>query len=585
MARVKEARRAGGTFLGARVRSRRATAAAVCLLLLATEGTQAQVLPRGSRDRPVERQREQQRRELQEFNRRQPEESVLPPAPLPAPGTPERHAGEAQFLARGFLFSGNTVFSQQELEETAKPYVNQWLTRADLQRLRDELTLRYVKAGFVNSGAILPDQDVRDGIVEYRIVEGRLGEIEIEGNRYYRAGRLRARLDPGGDHPLQISELEDRLQLLLLDDRIRRLDAKLVPGVRAGDAKLQVGIEEHLPWQLSFEYDNETSPSVGSMGGTVSLANRNLTGNGDTLRGSYQFTRGLTDAEGSYELPLTASDTRLELHYEYNLGKVVEDPFQPLDIKSRLISYGIGMSHPVYRTRTQELRIGFTSDRREDVTYLLGRRFSFSPGAQDGVSRLTVLRFYQDWVKRGATQVLAARSTVSVGLDVLGATGASEARFVDWLAQFQWARRFDRWWGIETIFRTDVQISSSPLFPMEQFSLGGAMSVRGYRENEIVRDNGWMSALEVRIPVWHASDGRPIVQIAPFVNGGTAWNTQRPTGEPKGLASIGVGIRVSPISRIHGELYWGHRLISVVEPQHKSLQDQGIEFIVSLDLL
>ena len=94
-----------------------------------------------------------------------------------------------------------------------------------------------------------------------------------------------------------------------------------------------------------------------------------------------------------------------------------------------------------------------------------------------------------------------------------------------WLGQLQWVRRFDRWWGIETVFRTDLQ-------------------------------------------------------LAPFFDFGRSWNTNRPEASPRALMSVGVGLRAGLTRYLRGEIYWGHRLRHVDEPENDDLQDKGVQFSI-----
>ena len=112
------------------------------------------------------------------------------------------------------------------------------------------------------------------------------------------------------------------------------------------------------------------------------------------------------------------------------------------------------------------------------------------------------------------------------------------------MGQAQWARRL----GVldtELIARTDLQLAKEALLPLEQIAVGGRFSVRGYRENQLVRDNGWLASVEARIPVIRERRWANYVQVAPFVDVGHAWNTNRPTPELTTLASVGLGLRSS----------------------------------------
>ena len=81
--------------------------------------------------------------------------------------------------------------------------------------------------------------------------------------------------------------MQRRLQLLLEDSRIQRLNAELKPGLKPGEGILDVRVEERTPYRLITEYNNYQSPSVGENRGLVTLWHENLTGNGDVFFGQY----------------------------------------------------------------------------------------------------------------------------------------------------------------------------------------------------------------------------------------------------------------------------------------------------------
>ena len=289
-------------------------------------------------------------------------------------------------------------------------------------------------------------------------------------------------------------------------------------------------------------------------------------------------------------MPLTAYDTTLSLRYRKNDTIVVEEPFKPLDVKSKSEIVEITLRQPLYRTLTRELAVALTGERLYNETFLLGEPFAFSPGAENGKSTVTAVRLAVEWIDRPPNQVIAARSRFSVGIDALGATthpaGVPDGRFFAWLGQFQWARRLTTW-DLQGLFRLDVQLSTDPLLPLEQIAVGGRFSVRGYRENQLVRDNAVIAALEGRIPLVRNKPWADFVQLAPFVDFGHAWNTDQPTPAPKAIASVGVGLRwaatlTTPMRlRSQLEVYWGYPLKDVDTPGG-NLQDLGlhIQFVV-----
>ena len=116
-----------------------------------------------------------------------------------------------------------------------------------------------------------------------------------------------------------------------------------------------------------------------------------------------------------------------------------------------------------------------------------------------------------------------------------------------------------------------------PLFSLEQFSVGGFQTVRGYREHTLVRDNEFASSLELRIPLWSDAAWGFDLQLAPFCDFGRSWNTNRGEASRRTLASVGVGLR-TVYRFLRGEIYWGHRLQHVEDPGDGGIQDDGVTF-------
>jgi len=480
---------------------------------------------------------------------------------------------------------GSTVFSPAELAEVTAPYVNRSLSAEDLEALRLALTRHYVTRGYVNSGAIIPDQTVTEGVLTVQIIEGELSRIEVEGNRWFRDSYLQNRLALGAGPPLNINALQERLQLLLQDSRIQRLNTELRPGVQPGESVLEVHVEERNPYKVWLAFNNYQSPTVGAERGLITVAHENLTGYGDILSTQYAGSSGVhLQLDSSYTLPLTARDTAVMVRYRRNTFQVVEAPFEPLDVNSRSEIFGITLRQPLYRTLVQEFALELIGERLSNQTFLLDQPFSFSLGAHRGLTTDTAVRFAPQWVYRTPTQVLAARSQFSVGIDALGATinppSLPDGRFFAWLGQLQGARRLGLW-DAELLWRTDLQLANNPLLPLEQIAVGGRYTVRGYRENQLVRDNGLLASLEARLPILREHRWAEYMQLATFVDFGQAWNTKLPTPDPKTLASVGLGLRwaatvPAPFSvRPQFEVYWGVPLNHVTTPGG-NLQDWGL---------
>jgi len=520
----------------------------------------------------------------------------LEPLPLVPPSVPPAAADELLLkgvFVRKIVVTGNTVFTPEELAGVTAPYENRPLNNEDLESLRRSLTLYYIDHGYINSGAILPDQTVVDGIITIQIVEGKLSSIEIEGNKWFRDSYIKDRLAIGAGPPVNLNPLQQRLQFLQQDPRISRIHADMRPGTRPGESILKVNVEEKTPLYAWLAFNNYQSPSVGAEQGVLTLAHQNLTGHGDILNLTYGRSKGMNPLiDVWYSLPVTVHDTTLFLRYRKNDFNVIDEVFDPLDTESRCNIYEITLRQPLYRTLNQEFAVALTGNYLEDKTFLLGEPFSFYPGVENGESAVTALRFSQEWIYRTQHEVLAARSRFSFGIDALDATvhGSSltpDGRFLSWLGQFQWARVL-KTWDTQLLFRTDVQISNQPLLPLEQIAVGGRYTVRGYRENLLVRDQALIASLELRIPIVQNAAWAEYLQLVPFSDYGYAKNKDLPTFYPRSIYSVGLGLRwgvplmKSPAElKLDFEFYWGYALVDVNPPDH-NLQDDGIHFQIAV---
>jgi hemolysin activation/secretion protein len=529
-----------------------------------------------------------------------------PPTPVPLPTLPlvpvlpegeeKKPLGQIQVLASYIHVTGSTVFTDAELDEVTAPYRNRILTTEDLERLRLALTLLYVNRGYITSGAIIPDQDVTFGVITVQIIEGTLARIDVEGHDWFRAGYLRDRIERGAQTPLRLEPLQERLQLLQQDPRIGQINAELRPGEKRGDSIMQLNVKETSPWKAWLDFSNYQTPVVGAERGLATIAHQNVTGNGDAFSFTYGKSRGVNPiVDTSYSLPLNRYDTTFIASYRRNDSLVVDKAFRALDLNAESEIIGFTLRQPIYRTLSDELAVAITGEHLSNkVTSIFdtaGLPSLFIPGSSNtGVSTVSALRFIQEYVHRTSTSVIAARSRFSVGLDVLNATNNSgplpDGQFFSWLGQVQAVRRFDDWWGMQLLGQMSLQVANDRLFPLEQIPVGGRFSVRGYRENTLIRDNAFLASVENRYPVLKFASGEDLLQFAQFVDLGRAWNTKGVTPDPQTLASVGLGLRwnILPRDRARFELYWGLPLNHVPHPPG-NLQDHGIHFQLVVQVL
>ena len=522
------------------------------------------------------------------------QELTLPPLTLTLnPSESGKLSSGARVFVREFRFQGNTVFSSDELSTITASYLNRELTSEQLEEVRRIITAFYVEFGYMNSGAILPDQDVKNGVVTFQIIEGALSDIKLRGkNRWLRDSYVTDRLWRSASPPLRIAKLKEGLLLLRQDPNVKQINAELRPGTKPGDSYLDVYLQEEQPFRLGLQVDNHRPPSVGAEEIVLFGADYDLTGNGDLLEFSYGIAHngrdgfefsGSQDESGSYTLPIHSSGTTIKVFGSRNDTSIVEEPFAILGITNNLTRYGVTLRQPVYQTVNRELALGVTFERDHNEAFFLGQPATGDvvPGSVNGKIDASVLRFTQEWLDRSQSQVLALRSTFNVGIDAFGITDHGTdrgAKFFSWLGQCQYVRRLFNTPNL-IVLRTDGQWTGEPLSALEQFSVGGANSVRGYRENQLVRDRGFVSSIEGRVPILSKAGGA-ILQLAPFFDCGGAWTLGSKTPSPETIYSSGIGILVNPNKHLAAQLYWGYRFTHVPNP-HNNVQDLGIQFKVT----
>ena len=480
---------------------------------------------------------------------------------------------------------GSTVFTDAELMAMTAGYENRSVSLEELHGLRHALSRAYVDRGYVSSGVVIPDQRVADGAVVFQAIEGELTEIAVQGNRRFRERALAKRIERLVEEPLDINELRASLEVIREDPLIERIDAQLLPGEAPGQSYLRLGIAERPPLQIELAASNDRSTSVGEDRATVGIAYRGLIGNGDVLSGRFGFTDGVEDNVLSYHVPLTAGGVVLDVVGTDQQADIVEESFRALDIESRLKSWSFNASYPFVKDYAGTLTGTLGFEHKHSESTLLDLPFSFSPGDIDGRAQGSAIAAGMEWARRQPTRTWAARGTLQIGVDALDATVSPtgpDTEFATLLGQFQLLQSFAD--GSRLLARSAVQLADDPLLAMYKLPVGGRYTVRGYRENQFVRDNGVVASVEYQLPVAvdEAGRARGNVYLAVFGDYGVSWDedTSLATSDKERLASVGLGVLWDPIAGLHAELYWGMDMSD--QPKSSgSLQDQGVHYRLS----
>jgi hemolysin activation/secretion protein len=525
-------------------------------------------------------------------------EDLLPSTPPSSPIAPNRIINNVK--VQKFEVIGSTVFSQEQFQEILAPFTNKTLSFAELLQARSAVTQLYIDAGYITSGAYLPPQRIRDGVVEIQVVEGTLEEIKITGTKGLNPNYIRSRLARNTTSPLNRDRLLESLQLLQQNPLIANLSAELSAGTRPGASLLEINVTEADSFNTILTIDNGRSPSVGSFRRRIQLRKANLLGIGDGLSLGYTNTDGSDGFDINYTLPFNSRDGTVQLAYGITSSDVIEPPFDLLNIESESSYFEINLRQPLLQTPTQEFAFGLTASRQESEISSLIELPGFppteippaelSPGADDeGKTKVSALRFFQEWTARSDREVTTFRSQFSFGVDAFDATtndNAPDSNFFAWRFQGQWLRLLAE--DTLLLVRGDLQLANQGLVPLEQIGIGGFGSVRGYRQDILLADNGAFASAEVRLPIFRIPQQEVVLQIIPFIEFGTVWNSDKNNGDrikpdPDTIASTGLGLQWQQGNRFTARFEWGIPLVSV-DSRERTWQEQGLYFFVQYNL-
>ena len=455
---------------------------------------------------------------------------------------------------------GNTVFSDSQLKKVIGSIEEKLITLERLSQIRNQIEQFYIDRGYIGSNVFTPPQKIRDGTLRLRIIEGSLSLIEIEGNSNLKEEYMKARL-PELDRPIRDSDLIKALTQLKKDPLIKSIRGEL-DTIEPGKLLLTVEVEENKPIQTQLNFANTYSPTIGSLGGTATIIHQNLLGFGDRASVNYTITEGINRYGVGYSIPFNKSGGRVTFDYVNADSELIEEVISAFDIQADYEGLKLSIQQPIINNEIEEFVFSIGLDKLRSETFVAENiSFPFVDGLEDGVSRITPLRIGQEYTRRGNKNLLAAKSQFNIGLDLFNATfneTGIDGAFWSWLGSVQWIRAFDKDgnWQLRTSLTT--QLTPDKLLPLEQLTVGGLGSVRGYRQNLIVGDNGIVAVAEGQIPVIKTNKWGSLY-LVPFLDLGTIWSNYSDSADNQTntLASVGLEMNYQIEQFLSTKVFYG----------------------------
>jgi hemolysin activation/secretion protein len=472
------------------------------------------------------------------------------------PTEPIKEGDKLKFTLRKIIFSGNKVFSTNELNQIFSKSINKPISVSTFQSLADEITAKYRNAGYILSQAIIPPQVIKKGVVRINILEGFISHVTLEGNPGLAGTLLKQYSDKvSQSKPFQISVLE-REMLLANDIPGESVKAVITPSKQiSGGADLSL-IADHQ-WTNGYViYNNYGTRYLGplqtSLGGKIN----SLLFPGDSNALHFAVTsqtNQLQFSEFVHTQPIGDNGLNLVLGTNYTQtrpGFVLSD----IDIVGRAFSIFSNLTYPVIRTRIKNLYLKALANYQNVDSTILS-----SPFYQDRSRSLGVgMEFdaYDHWQGANTLELDAIH-----GFDIMGAQKHFYQSRFDGNPVFSkltlnasrlqlLSQRFSIYLGLQG------QYAFNPLLANEQFSYGGPNFGRGYDSAEFVADRGLAGKIEFRIQTNPGLKFLTGVQYYVFYDAGVLWNIDNVNLPGKQSAtSIGIGARLNFMRYLDGEAF------------------------------
>ena len=118
-----------------------------------------------------------------------------------------------RFEIRNFQVEGNTLIAADEIEALLAPFTGKEKDFGTLQEAHEALEKAYRSRGFYMVVVTLPEQEIEKGVIHLKVVEKRIGQIRVEGNRFFDTENIRSSVPAlrQGDAP-DLNDLSRRLR-------------------------------------------------------------------------------------------------------------------------------------------------------------------------------------------------------------------------------------------------------------------------------------------------------------------------------------------------------------------------------------
>ena len=402
------------------------------------------------------------------------------------------------FLLQKINFEGNTKIPSEELEKLGLEVLGEDVFFDELLEVCQKVTNYYRAKGYLTSYATVPPQRIVDGVATIRIVESKVGEMNIEGEKWTREWYLRHIIM--GKAGLREGDVFNAKNLQRAMKEINKEDyvqvQTEVERQAEGDENttITLNVRDRFPVNLNFSYDDYGRSYTGSQRVSFLVGMDNLTGLGDKIYGGTILSSGATGWMAGYSLPVSSYGTRLSFDFSDSHVRL-GGPYKNLNVKGNAQSYFFKLTQPIIQTA------------KSDLIFYTGYDYVNANTSENIAGNPLRLSNYNLNVWRsglyGMTDDNYGRWLGNLGVDFgMGGDGHGAIQDTTFFKVTAGATRVQRLFGRSMgIVRVNGQYSPNKLFAAEQMQMGGPYTLRGYQPAELIGDYGVTGTVEYRFPV------------------------------------------------------------------------------------
>lgn len=450
------------------------------------------------------KQSEQNRQQIEE------EQDVKPALPLSV----EMRAKSDEYETKGVYiekvtFTPSQILKEKELDRFKNQLINRNLKIDDIQKVINQINELYASKGFVTARAFLPIQKIEKGELNIQLVEGKVGQVQIEGNRWTKDGYILRRMNEKPGDLFDIPLLEaDIVKFNRYNENVQ-LQAGIQAGKEPETTDVVIKAKEKSPFHLAVMWDNAGRQTIGRQRAGFMMMHDSLTGHRDQLTAGVYLSSGSTTPFVDYNFPVNKRDGRVGFSFSSSNTRIIDGDYKDFNISSRAYIYSMYYNQPIIRKPFFELGSLSSLNYKQATNTFDGYDLSTDKiaAAQQGL-------YARYDTKRGiwyATQsAYKAFPLFDENSDYFIYSGSV-------------TRLHDFGHNITGQFRCAYQWTPNNLIPyIDQFQGGGIASVRGYSEGLLIGKSGYLLSAEVLFPIAPMSikhKGKEIPFLGKYVKG------------------------------------------------------------------